>query len=229
MELSEQFRHAVEEYRFQVDLNWKRSEYYFVLNIAVLVAAIGLLAASDRVPRGLIGVLFLIAALLAALSIVANVVQHGYYRAARDEVRRLREALELPQTALATTPGIGARVRRLARVKTFQVIMLSALLGADVVGAAYSFTSEAEARTAAVVLHVRATTSAAEQERLVIVVSADDRVRRTLSARPGQDRVVRLPYGEYLASTLARGRLCQRRFSVGARQLAELVLRCPAE
>lgn len=38
-ELERQYDLAVAEYRFQVDLNWRRSEYFFVLNIGILVAA----------------------------------------------------------------------------------------------------------------------------------------------------------------------------------------------
>jgi hypothetical protein len=105
-ELREQYRLAVEEYRFQVGLNWRRSEYFFVLNVGVLVAGATLLA-SDKAPRALVGLVFMLGALLASLSFLANDTQSGYYHAARDLKKRLEERLDLGGGALATTPGHG--------------------------------------------------------------------------------------------------------------------------
>ena len=228
MEPSEQFRHAVEEYRFQVDLNWKRSEYYFVLNVAVLVAAIGLLATSARVPREILGVLFTIAALLAGLSIVANVVQHRYYRSTRDEVKRLRGELGLPESTVATTPGLGSTARRLARVRTFQVIMLSALLLADVGGAVYSFATGARGPDVRLLVRVALPEAPKSRARLVLVLSEDGEVRRQISVRPRQDAPVAIAPGTYRVSTYARARLCGREVEVSEAPLQRFVLECPS-
>jgi hypothetical protein len=108
-ELQEQYRKAVEEYRFQVDLNWRRSEYFFVLNIGVLLAATTLLASQD-VPRGLVALVFGLGTLLAALSILANNTQSGYYHAARDLKKGLETKLELDGFAIACVDLIGAGV-----------------------------------------------------------------------------------------------------------------------
>lgn len=35
-ELVDLYKVAVEEYRFQVDLNWKRTQYFLALNVAIL-------------------------------------------------------------------------------------------------------------------------------------------------------------------------------------------------
>ena len=37
------YTHAVEEYRFQVSLNWQRLQYFMGLNVAVLSVGAGLL------------------------------------------------------------------------------------------------------------------------------------------------------------------------------------------
>lgn len=62
--VSRQYDRALEEYRFQVDLNWRRSEYFFVLNVGVLIASATMFSSGD-VPRELVTALFVVGALLA--------------------------------------------------------------------------------------------------------------------------------------------------------------------
>jgi len=130
----EHFKLLVEEYRFQVDLNWRRSQYFFVLNVGLLVAAVGLLSAARSAPDGMIAAVFAAGALMAALSLVANRVQHGYYRSARDAMRCAQRRLEL-DPPLATTPGMGSRLERPGRVRSFLAIMLVTLACTDLAGA----------------------------------------------------------------------------------------------
>jgi hypothetical protein len=142
-ELQEQYRKAVEEYRFQVDLNWRRSEYFFVLNIGVLVAGATLLASED-VPRGLVALVFGLGALLASLSILANNTQSGYYHAARDLKKGLEAKLELDKFAIATTPGMGSPIARLGKVGTFLKTMLVAIAFVDLIGAGIAIANARE-------------------------------------------------------------------------------------
>jgi hypothetical protein len=135
--LEEQYRRAIEEYRFQVDLNWRRSEYFFVLNIGVLVAAATLLASED-LPRALVGLVFGLGALLASLSLLANNTQHSYYKSARGLKEKLEDQLQLGEFALRTTPGMGSKLERLGRVGTFLKTMLVAIAFVDIVGAGIS-------------------------------------------------------------------------------------------
>ncbi len=114
-DLGRQYDRAVDEYRFQVNLNWRRSEYFFVLNVGVLIAAATMFSSKD-VPRVLVAVLFFVGALLAALSFLANDVQHRYYQSARERKRAIEDALELKDLALATTPGMGSPLARLGKV-----------------------------------------------------------------------------------------------------------------
>lgn len=71
-----------------------------------------LLSTSSSVPRGIIALVFLVGALLAVLSILANRTQHGYYRAAREVKGRLEGELRLGDRALTTTPGMGSPLNR---------------------------------------------------------------------------------------------------------------------
>jgi hypothetical protein len=112
-DLRDQYRLALDEYRFQVNLNWTRSQYYFALNLGVLVAATSLLAAATRVPHELIAAIFLLGALLASISIFANYTGHTYYRETRDLKTRLEHDLGLGDRAIATTPGMGSARHRL--------------------------------------------------------------------------------------------------------------------
>lgn len=133
--LWEQYGRAVDEYRFQVDLNWRRSQYYFVLNAAILAAGIALLTSSSDAPDGVVIAVFVAGVAISALSLVATKTQHRYYQSSRDLKGQLEERLEVGDAALTTTPGQGSRLTRfLGKVTTFQTLMLTALAMADVVG-----------------------------------------------------------------------------------------------
>jgi hypothetical protein len=138
--LWDQYGRLLDEYRFQVDLNWKRSQYFFVLNVALLVAAVSLLSA-ESARRGMVAAVFGAGVLLAVISILANYLQHAYYRAAREAKRRIENRLGLDEFAIATTPGMRAagvggesRLQRVTRVRHALTAMLAALAIIDVAG-----------------------------------------------------------------------------------------------
>lgn len=136
--LWEQYGRLLDEYRFQVDLNWKRSQYFFVLNVALLVAAVSLQSA-ERAKPGMVAAVFGAGVLLAVISILANYVQHGYYREAREAKRRIEKRLGLGDLAIATTPGMRtqpeSRFQRMTRVRHTLTGMLVALAMIDTAGA----------------------------------------------------------------------------------------------
>lgn len=139
--LLELYKIAVDEYRFQVDLNWRRSQYLFVLNAAVLVAGVGILA-SATASRFLVGPLpFLAGIVLAVMSVLVTRTRHEYYRAARDTMVDLRKQVAGTSGAVATTPGQGSGRRRRVRVTTLQYAILATLGLADGVGAVLAFVS----------------------------------------------------------------------------------------
>jgi hypothetical protein len=118
--LWEHYGRVLDEYRFQVNLNWSRSQYYFVLNVALLVAGVGLLS-TQQVPLPVAMAVFLVGAASAVFAILASSTQKGYYANTRDRKRELEEKLGLGDLAIAPTPGMGGMRGRLARVTTFLV------------------------------------------------------------------------------------------------------------
>lgn len=98
----------VAEYRFQVELNWKRSQYFLAINLAVLAAGGGLLGGSSSA-----GELVVAAAVFSAgisVAVLAHRIiswQHDYYRNARDRLRYIEKDLRLGDHGIATTPGMG--------------------------------------------------------------------------------------------------------------------------
>lgn len=139
--LREQYRVAVEEYRFQVELNRKRSQDFFALCAAVLAAAFALLASSDGLPRGLLAVPFLLTTIIAGFAVLVSVAQHRYYRAARDHMQRLARKSGLGDVALVSTPGMGGLARHaVPRVTTVQRVVFGTTGAAGVVGAVVAIT-----------------------------------------------------------------------------------------
>jgi len=226
--LVRQYDRAVEEYRFQVDLNWRRSEYFFVLNVGVLIASATMFSSGD-VPRELVAVLFFVGALLAGLSFLANDVQHGYYKSARNRKTDLEKRLELGDLALATTPGMGSGLRRLGRVGTFLKIMLVAIALADLVGAGFAIDKAIGASTskpARTSLVINLEPSSPREDFSAVVVSQG---RKTITSRrfPQNETslMVSLLPGQYRIF-IAGTSLCHKDLRVGDDPLQLATIRC---
>jgi isopentenyldiphosphate isomerase len=140
-QLLDLYKVAVEEYRFQVELNWKRTQYFLALNIAILGVGTGLVKLQGPDARILVLCIFMIGCVSAILSIFATRTQHMYYRTARDNMQRQEELLQLPSPVIRTTPGMSGRKRtvrqRLGRVTTINYVLLSLLAAADIVAFVY--------------------------------------------------------------------------------------------
>lgn len=136
-ELIDLYKVAVDEYRFQVDLNWKRTQYFLALNVAILGVGTGLVKLQGADARILIVGIFIIGCVSAVLSVFATHTQHMYYRTARDGVQRLEELLKPAAPIIKTTPGMSGKKRtvrqRLGRVTTINYVLLSLLAVADLV------------------------------------------------------------------------------------------------
>lgn len=138
----------MDEYRFQVNLNWSRTQYFIVLNVAILGVATGLLRLDDRQLANGIGIgLYLAGAVCCLMALVAGRVQQSYYRQAKTHKARLEEALELGDLAIKTTPGMGGTARRIAKVTTFHTAIISLLLLLDLGGLTYSVLAEDDTDT----------------------------------------------------------------------------------
>lgn len=132
------YKIAIEEYRFQVTLNWNRTQYYFVLNVGVIALATGILNLSDHARDWMVAAIYCVGLLCCGLSFLASRVQTGYYQTARDHKRVLEQRLGLGTLALSTTPGMGSALRRLGKVTTFNAVLLGALAVVNVIGIGFA-------------------------------------------------------------------------------------------
>lgn len=124
------YKAAVEEYRFQAQFNWSRTQYMLAFNAAILAAAT---AVASRPGHG--------ASLVFGLGCVTSVMsgfivrtQSDYYRAARNRMRRVEIALHIPEDQRTdTTSTLGGR-SRLISVTQIVYLLFGALTVADLVG-----------------------------------------------------------------------------------------------
>ena len=98
------YKIAVDEYRFQAQFNWSRTQYLLGLNVVVLVAGTGV-ASRPGVGAALV---FAFGALAAVLSASVVHTQHGYYRATRAHLQRVEDSLGVPATCAWTPPRLWA-------------------------------------------------------------------------------------------------------------------------
>jgi hypothetical protein len=125
------YKIAVDEYRFQAQYNWSRTQYLLGFNAAVLAAALALVERSGRSSA----LVFLVGLCAAVLSAAVVRQQHDYYRAARDHMRRIEDQYELAaDLRLDTTSTLGGR-RRKASVNQVVYLLLALIGVADVSGA----------------------------------------------------------------------------------------------
>jgi hypothetical protein len=141
-ELLDLYKVAVEEYRFQVQLNWDRTKYLLGFNTAIIGVGTGLIKIGSRSAATplLIGI-FVVGLVAATLSIFAVYLQHAYYRSTRDRMVALASQLNLQDTGVATTPGIRNEridfVSRLGRVQNILYSLLLIIAFIDILGIVY--------------------------------------------------------------------------------------------
>jgi hypothetical protein len=138
-ELLRLYEIAVEEYRFQVQLNWNRAQYLLGFNTAVIAVGAGLIKLNgSRRADPLIAGIFVVGLVAAVMSMSATYMQHGYYRAARDHMRSLAEQLALGKAAVTTTPGMrGVLPRRLGKMQTILYTLFAVVAIINVIGISY--------------------------------------------------------------------------------------------
>lgn len=133
------YKISLDEYRFQVNLNWSRTQYYIILNLGILGLATGLLRLENQTLAGAVGTgLYFAGVVCCILALAAGHVQRTYYRQTKKHKAFLEGLLELDDLAVQTTPGMGNKTKRLAKVATFHNVILFILLVLDVVGLSYS-------------------------------------------------------------------------------------------
>jgi hypothetical protein len=225
--LWEHYGRVLDEYRFQVNLNWSRSQYYFVLNVALLVAGVGLLS-TQQVPLPVAMAVFLVGAASAVFAILASRTQKGYYANTRDRKRELEEKLGLGDLAIAPTPGMGGMRGRLARVTTFQAFILIAILLADLAGLgtciAKALPSTTQPRVA---VAVRVFVPRGHRPTTVpLVASQGGHVVQAGTMLLDSTTLLKLPPGRYEFSSWM-DRLCVQTVQITPAPLQSATIRCP--
>lgn len=83
-ELFELYKLALDDYRFQVQLNQDRSRYFLVLNLTVIGIATGVVQLGQGTISILVAILYATGFLFCIFSIFALEAQRKSYRSARD-------------------------------------------------------------------------------------------------------------------------------------------------
>lgn len=135
---------AVEEYRFQVQLNTQRFQWYTALDVALLTVGTGLLRLQGGGDgRLLTSLVFGVGAVLAAFTAFTVARQVDYQHRAREQAKKIAAELGLTEFAIGSTPGWGDEVegerpsRWPPKVRSVNYGLLAVLGAVHVVGAAY--------------------------------------------------------------------------------------------
>jgi len=136
VQLMELYKIAVDEYRFQVNLNAQRSRDYFVLNSAIIASAVALLGQKANI---LAGSVFSVGFLVAVMTGLGFHTQHNYYRETQATKRQLESRLGIQDGVVKTTPSAGSLRRRIGSVTQFNYSIITLLCLVNILGALFSF------------------------------------------------------------------------------------------
>lgn len=137
-ELFELYRLALDDYRFQVQLNQDRSRYFLVLNLTVIGIATGVVQLGQGTLSILVALLYAAGFLFCIFSIFALQAQRKFYRSARDQKIHFERQLEL--NGMSITPVDRAEGKLVAKVTTFKGfvnVMFVVLAALNLFGALY--------------------------------------------------------------------------------------------
>lgn len=127
----EVYKAAIEEYRFQAQFNWSRTQYMLVFNTGILAAGAAVASRHGRSAA----LIFALGAVACVLSYFVMRTQHDYYRAARNRMRRIEAHVGIPEDQRTDTTATLGRRKRTVSVTQLIYVLLSAVAVADVVGA----------------------------------------------------------------------------------------------
>lgn len=135
----------VEEYRFQVQLNNQRYQWYVTLDVALLTVGTGLLRVGPgHEGRGLTALVFLTGLVLALLAWWAVALQVRYQHQARGQAEKVAGELDISDLAVGSTPGWweppGQRRRWRPRVRYLHYSLLAFLAAVQAGGFVYVLT-----------------------------------------------------------------------------------------
>lgn len=136
----ELYKLAIEDYRFQVQLNQDRSQYFLVLNIGIISVASGIIQLASGPYATLISLIYIVGFLFSVFSIIALRVQRKFYKSARDQKQRFEDILELQDTSI-TPVQRGNRIWSAVTFKNMVDVMLGVMALLNLIGAGYIFFS----------------------------------------------------------------------------------------
>lgn len=127
----EVYKAAIDEYRFQAQFNWTRTQYMIVFNAGILVAAT---AVASRSGHGAV-LVFAFGVVTCALAVLVMRTQHDYYRAARDRMKRIEAAVGIPLDQRVDSTATMGKRRRTASVTQLVYLLTAGIALANAVGA----------------------------------------------------------------------------------------------
>lgn len=128
-ELLELYRLALEDYRFQVQLNWGRSQYFLVLNLTFFGIATGIVQLGQGTINVLVGFMYLAGCVFCIFSVIALQAQRKFYRSARDQKQWFEDQLKLGAASITPVEHAGSKASKVMTFKAF-VNFMFVLLGA---------------------------------------------------------------------------------------------------
>jgi hypothetical protein len=223
--LWDHYKSTVDEERFQLGLHWNRSQYFFVLNLALLAGGFSLLATSAHVPRSAPVAVFVVAGATAVLALLVNRTQRDYARGAREWKTRLEQELGFGKRPVSSGGDVDALHLRLDRIATFEVFTLMALLAADVTGLVVAVTRVVAGTPDDVSVAARVAADV-RSGAVPLVISRDGHIKAKAILQPGKVILLRLRPGRYEASAIAGATVCDVHVSITTAPLQPLIVRC---
>ena len=129
----------VDDYRFQVQLNTQRFQWYTALDVVLITVGTGLLRLSGPGDgRFLTALVFITGLALAVFAGVATQRQVGYQHAVRDQARKIADRLGISDMAISSTPGWRAGANSWwNKARTINQGLLAVLAAVNVAGVGY--------------------------------------------------------------------------------------------
>lgn len=130
---SDIYKSAIDEYRFQAQFNWSRTQYLLAFNVAILTAGTAVAASQ---PGRTASLVFALGGFTSVMSSLAVRTQHDYYRAARDRLRRVETLCSIPFNEHVDTTSTLGRRKRLVSVNQIVYVLFAAIAMSNATGIA---------------------------------------------------------------------------------------------
>lgn len=119
-ELMQLYLATLEDYQFQVNLTWSRTQYCLTLNAALVSVAAGLIKLADEGVNVLVAGVFAVGVLASVFSVVALDTGRSYYLPVITRMKTLEAALSIEKYGIRTTPEQGGSGRRISITKSLK-------------------------------------------------------------------------------------------------------------